>query len=236
MKQLFGVFSLLILVSCQNNPSVEPSKFKTITLKSYGEVETLPNMATFNISLNCLDKSIKSSKKCLVDKSNELQNKLLTFKIDKDDILTTSVNMSKSYTWINNSRVFEGFRGSTTVFVTIRNIDELDDIYTELLENRNLDLGGLSYSHTKIDSLKNEAYLNAFEKSEKLSDRLMQQIPESKKEILKIGNIEINASMPQDTKPQYEMNDKLASNNTSIAINKGTIKITATLYVEYQIK
>ena len=239
MKQIIAIFFLLVIVSCQNNSTIEPSKFKTIMIKSYGEIETLPNMATFHIDLNCLDKSIKTSKKCLVDKSNELHDKLQTFGIHKDDILTTSVDMNKSYTWRNNSSVFEGYRSSTTIFITVRNIDKLDEIYTELLENRNLDLGGLSYSHTELDSLKNEAYVNALEKSGKLSDKLIEQIPESKKEILKIGNIEITASLPESNESKYEAEydmEEVVSKNKSIAISKGTVKVTATLYVEYQIK
>lgn len=208
-------------------------------LKSFGEVETLPNMATFYINLDCLDKSIKASKKCLVDKSNELHQKVQSFGIQEEDILTTSVTMDKSYRWTNSSRVFEGYRSSTTMFITVRDIDKLDDIYTELLGNRNLELGGLSYSHSQLDSLKNEAYVIALEKSGILSDKLLLQIPETKKEILKIGNIEITASSPNaiqaENDVEYEMTQSISVRNKSIAISKGTIKVTATLYVEYQI-
>lgn len=236
MKQLIGICSLLLLVSCQNSSTVEHSKFKTIMIKSVGEVETLPDMATFHIDLNCLDKSIKTSKKCLVDKSNELHNKLQSLGISKDDILTTSVDMNKSYTWRSNSRIFE----STTIFITVRDIEKLDEIYTELLENRNLDLGGLNYTHSRIDSLKNEAYINALEKSGILTDRLLEKLPESKKEILKIGNIEISTSLPETKESRfgedYEMVVTEDSKNKSIVISKGTVRVTATLYVEYQIK
>ena len=239
MKQIIGIFSFLILVSCQNNSKVELSKFKTIMIKSFGEVETLPDLATFHIELNCLDKTIKASKNCLVDKSNELNSMLQAFHISKDDILTTSVDMNKSYSWRNNSRVFEGYRSSTTVFVTVRNIEELDEIYSELLENRNLELGGLNYSHSRIDSLKNEAYVNALEKSGILTDKLLEKLPESKKEILKIGNVEISASMPETNESKFEVEQEMEetadSKNKSIGISKGTVRVTATLFVEYQI-
>ena len=239
MKLLIGICSLLFFVSCQSNTTVERSKFKTIMIKSFGEVETLPDMATFYIDLNCLDRSIKTSKKCLVDKSNELRNKLLSFGISKDDILTTSVNMEKSYVWRNNSSVFEGYRSSTSIFITVRDIDKLDEIYTELLENRNLDLGGLGYSHSKIDSLTNEAYVNALEKSEVLAEKLLQKLPESKKEVLKIGNIEISTSLPEANENKYQAEFEMEegiSKNKSIAISKGTVRVNATLFVEYQIK
>ena len=239
MKKLFGISALLLLASCQQNATVDPSKFKTVMIQSMGEVETLPDMATFFIELNCVDKSVLTSKKCLIEKSNELHRKLHSFGINKEDILTTAVKMNKSYAWRNNSSVFEGFRSSTSIFITVKNIDKLDQIYTELLENRNIELGGLSYSHSKIDSLKNQAYLNALEKSAVLTDKLLEKLPETTKEILKIGNVAISASFPEPRNQKFLEQNEVAADATSdssIAISKGTVKVSATLYVEYQIK
>ena len=239
MKKLFGNSALLLLASCQQNATVDPSKFKTVMIQSMGEVETLPDMATFFIELNCVDKSVLTSKKCLIEKSNELHGKLQSFGINKEDILTTAVKMNKSYAWRNNSSVFEGFRSSTSIFITVKNIDKLDQIYTELLENRNLELGGLNYSHSKIDSLTNQAYLKALEKSAVLTDKLLEKLPETTKEILKIGNVAISASLPEPRNQKFlEQNEVAAdaTSNSSIAISKGTVKVSATLYVEYQIK
>ncbi len=241
MKNLILILSFIAFVSCQDSSTPEKSKFKTIMIKSVGEVETLPDIASFYVNLNCINKSIHVSKKCLVDKSNELNNKLQLFGISKDDILTTSIDLEKSYTWRNNSRVFEGYRSSTAVYVTMKNIENLDEVYTELLENRNLNLGGLHYSHSKLDSLKNEAYVNAFEKSDILADKLLDKLPESSKEILKIGNIEITASMPTVSESKfeemdYDMEKAFVSKKKSISISKGTVRVDATLFVEYQIK
>uniref|UniRef100_UPI0040491F40 SIMPL domain-containing protein n=2 Tax=Flavobacterium sp. TaxID=239 RepID=UPI0040491F40 len=240
MKLFIGIVSFLILASCQNSSSNASSKFKTMMIKSSGEVEVMPDMATFFINLECLDMSVKTSKNCLVEKSNELTDKLLSFGINKNDILTASVDMNKSFKWINNTSVFEGYKSSTTVFVTIKNIDKLDEVYTELLENRNLNLGGLNYAHSKIDSLKNEAYVHALENAGVLSDKLLAKMPETDKEILKIGNVELSASMPEANESNFKVKAKMyefdGSFDKSISINKGTITISATLFVEYLIK
>lgn len=240
MKYLIALCIISLLFSCAKDASVEAKKHKTMMIKSIGEVETMPDMATFYIQLNCLDMSIKGSKNCLVEKSNELNSRLRSFGIAEEDILTTSVNMNRSYTWRNNSRVFEGYKSSTSTFVTIKNLDNLDVIYTELLENRNLDLGGLGYTHSRIDSLQNEAYVNALKKAEILSERLLERLPETEKEILKIGNVEISASLPEvnDSRMDVESNieQAQAANYNSIAISKGTVKMRATLFVEYQIR
>ncbi len=230
---------MFILVGCQGNSPAERSKYKTLMIKSYGEIETLPDIATFYINLNCLEKSVKVSKKCLVDKSNELNGKLISFGIDQNDILTTAVNLNKNYKWVNNTQVFQGYNSSTRMFVTIRDIDKLDEIYTELFENRNLDLDGLSYSHSKIDSLKNEAYIDAYKKADILADKLLMELPESEKEVLKIGNVEISASVPETLEMEQEVLNEVRSQsakNQSIAISKGTVIVNATLFVEYQIE
>jgi uncharacterized protein len=241
MKNILSFLVVMLLVSCQTDSTLAPTKFKTMMIKSVGEVETLPDMVSFHINLNCLQKSVKASKLCLVEKSNELNSKLLSFGIDKNDILTTSVNMNKSYSWRNNSQVFEGYNSSTTMHVTIRDIAKLDQIYTELLENRNLDLGGLTYAHSKLDSLKNEAYVDALKKANTLADKLLAQLPASEKEILKIGNVEISASMPESNQSKEQdgyavAEAAVATQNRSISISKGTVLVNATLFVEYQIK
>lgn len=241
MKQIIVFLSLLTLVACQNDSPKQPTKYKTIMIKASGEVETLPNKASFYVDLSCLDKSIKVSKKCLVDKSNKLIDELHSLGIDKDDILTTAVNLRRSYTWTRNSRVFEGYKSSTNVFVTVKDIDSLDEIYTDLLGNRNLNIGGLNYAHSKMDSLKNEAYVNALKKANILADKLLDNLPEKKKEVLKIGNVKISASLPQSNNSKLQSENMVnresdISKSKSISMSKGTVKVTATLYVEYQIK
>lgn len=240
MKRIFILICLVAFIGCQDNSEIEAKKFKTIMIKSVGNIEVLPDMATFSIELSCIDKSVKASKNCLIDKSNELNLKLQSYEISQDDILTTSVNMSKSYTWRNNSNVFEGYRSSTNVFVTVKNLDNLDEIYTELLDNRNLSLSGLNYSHSNLDDLKNQAYVDALKKSEILTDKLLKELPENKKEILKIGNIEISASLPtnefNDQNANAIVEEVQSSRKQSISISKGTVNVFATLFVEYLIK
>ncbi|GAA0870904.1 hypothetical protein GCM10009117_00490 [Gangjinia marincola] len=120
----------------------------------------------------------------------------------------------------------------------MKNIDDLAEMYTKLLEDKNLNLSGLSYEHSKLDSLKNQAYLKALKKADLLAEELVQQLPESSKEVLKIGNTKLTASHPQSQPSyNYEMIEEEVSKvqNRSVAINPGMISVYATLFVEYQI-
>lgn len=242
MKNLLLLLSLLTLVGC-NNTELSEAKFKTITIKSVGETEVLPDMATFQIFLSCKDLSIKQSKECLIEKSNELNKQILSYGIKKEDILTTSINLEKQYRWSRNSRIFDGYQSRTTMNIKLRDIDKLDELYTELLENKNLELRGLQYEHSQLDSLKNESYVKALRKASILADQLLEELPETKKEILKVGNQQLTASMPSAARRSNNLQlnaemievveDQSVSN--SVAINTGMVKVQATIFVEYQI-
>lgn len=234
---LAGLFWLSF--SCQHNHSAPSGMRQSLMLRSSGQVETTPDMASFSLNLRCLDKSVSTAKECLVKQSNELKSRLLALGIEEKDLLTTSVDLSKSYGWKNNSQVFEGYAASTSLTVTVRKLDELDKIYSELLENRNLDLYGLAYSHSKIDSLQNEAYAQALKKAGVLADRLVKEMGKTKKEFVKVGNVAFASSpMPSAEAKMMDANELSLGGNAQqpIAIGKGTVVVAAELQVEFGVE
>lgn len=152
-----------------------------------------------------------------------------------------NINLRKSYKWWNNSRIFEGYKSSTSLIVTVKDIDILDGIYTQILDHKNLSIGRLSFTHSNMDSLRNDAYIKALEKSAILADKLLDKLPESGKEIVKIGNVKISSSTPNPRVEYRSDSYKTIMEEAEVAyetleINKGTIKVNATLFVEYQIQ
>ncbi|MCM4154550.1 SIMPL domain-containing protein [Gramella sp. AN32] len=239
MNRIIGLGLLILLSSCAHDRIESNANFKTMMIKSSGEIETTPDMAEFTIYLNCLKPTVKGAKQCLVDESNALTQSLLDYGIDKEDLLTTAISMNKSYRWANNSQVFQGYNSATSINVKVKDLDKLDEIYSELLENRNLNLNGLSYSHSKLDSLENKAYIKAFHKAEVLAKKLIAEIPEEDLELLKIGNVSITSSLPNNRgassdAAMAEVAEQSAGN--SISINTGNVRVNATLYVEFHIK
>jgi uncharacterized protein YggE len=217
MKNLLALCLMLVTItSCQMNTSTTAtsSKMKTFMIESVGKVETMPNEASFYINLSCVDKSVAAAKECIVKQSNELMARLLAHGLKKEDIQTNNISLDKSYSWTNNTRVFEGYRSSTSLTVKVRDLDKLDVIYTDLLENEHL--------------------VNALKKADVLAEKLLAELPEKNKEVLKIGNVQITSSNPvaQDTRMMYAK----AEDAGSIAISTGMITIQATLYIEYLIK
>jgi uncharacterized protein YggE len=231
MKSLSLFLSVFLLISC--NPG---NDYKTILLKTSGFVEIAPDEASIILDANCVDMNIKQAKDCLIDITSKLNDELTSFGIQKVDILTTNVNLSKDYIWTNNSEVFNGYRASTTTRVKVRDLKILDELYSKLLSNEKLTIGSLSYGHSKMDSITGVASLKALENANKLADQILSQLPEKSKIITQISNFEISKS-----EAQTERNAKMlevteqALDKSSITVNIGNIMAVQNLYVEFKI-
>lgn len=221
------ILAILLLTCCNTE-----NEYKTILLKTSGQVEAEPDEASISIQINCVDKNIESAKKCLINKSNALNEKIIGYGISKEDILTTRINLVKDYIWLNNSNVFNGFNASTTINVMIRDLNLLDDLYTNLLSNEELTIGSLTYNYSQIDSLNEIAYLMALDKANSIADELLSELPEKKKVIARISNVEI----PKDDIPvEREFKAADAREEMNVNINIGNVIVEQQLYVEYRV-
>ena len=212
---------------------------KTITMSSVGVITVLPNIASFSINISCLRKNSKLSKDCLADKSDRLNTQLLNLGISKNDILTTDLQMYKDYKWSQNTQVFQGYKSLITVYVTVRELGNLDATYTQLFENQNLEVGGLSYAHSNLDSLKNEAYLKALEKSRILADKLLEKLPQNKKEIISISNFRDLGHFGEyrGGTPKLKVSALQDANaQPRLVVNKGNITVKSHLFVQFKIE
>lgn len=233
IKRVLIFINLFFMVNSYGQEAKPP--LKTILLQATGVVETMPDMATINIQVSCLEATAKAAKDCLVKQSNELNDFLLKSGIDEKDLLTTSMLLDKRFKWEHNKKVFEGYYCSTNTTITIRDLDALSVLYSQLLEMEKLSINGPNYTHSKMNELKNEAHANALNNANLLADRLLQELPESTKEVITISNTQINQMRTKSYAMESRaMDANVASQN--VAINIGNVKVEARLQVEYLIK
>ena len=196
-------------------------------------------MATFTVNLSCLKSKVADARDCLVEQSNELTATLTDAGIPPADILTAAVNLNKEYDWTRNGQVFKGYRGSTSLLVTVEDLAVLGDLYTELLEDGQLDLYGLQYGHSRMDSLRNVAYLRALGQANALADQLAGQLPGGEtRRIVAISNVDTRASAPPPAWGETSLQPVAAEQSApqSLAINTGTMRVETELWVDYGVR
>lgn len=207
-------------------------------IKATGEIEAVPDMATFSIDLNCQRRNAREAKTCLIEQADDLTTTLLSLGIEPADLQTTVVSMHRSYEWTRSTRVFTGYNSVTSMIVTVRNVDLLDTLYTELLDNRDLQIGQITYAHSNIDSLKSLAYLEALQQADGLSQELLRKLSLKEKKIRNIANVDISARTAYTRDASQVTEEAQATSNVadqSMAVHSGLIKIRAQLFVDYWI-
>ena len=230
MKKLLFFLPALMLISCSPK-----NDYKAILLKATGTVEIAPDEASIIINASCTDRDISQAKACLIEITSGLNENLNEFGIQKEDILTTNVNLNKEYIWINNSEVFNGYRASTTTSVRVRNLNNLDELYSTLLGNDKLSIGSLTYGHSKMDSINNLAYLKALENANKTADQILGQLPEKNKIIVQVSNFEIKKSDSRIDLKYVRLEESESLDKSSLTINLGNVVAVQQLFVEYKI-
>ena len=234
------LIAALALAAC-GAPTAEPHPRPALVLRAEGEVETAPDMASFRVELACLRPRVTAAKDCLVEESQALEDALTGFGVSPDDLQTQAVTLNKSYSWRNNSQVFEGYQAATALTVTVRDLGRLDGIYTELLENRRLEIGPLSYSHSRIDSLSDLAHVCALARAEALGDALVAGLDTRRKTVVAIGNVDLQRYLPGDFGADaaygavVEQAAPVSRASRGVAISEGLIKIKSVLEVAYRL-
>ncbi len=234
-----AAFAAVSLLSACSQPREQGTSHTTVSLWAAGEVEVQPNEATLTIRLSNLRPDARSAKAYLVEQSNALHDTLTSFGVSPEHIQTLGVDLERSYAWRNGSQAFQGYRGATSMIVRVTELGRLDEIYDELLDRRELDTYGPTYGHSDMDSLRNVAYLRALDQADALGEALQSRLSAKHRAVRAIGNVEL----PKDHPYGYEM-DARARPTAVVAeqaaaqrfeVSTGLIKVTADLYVDYEV-
>lgn len=230
MRNIVYFLTLVFLSSCNNS-----SDYKTVILKSTGIVETTPDEASLTINASCVNQDVVQARSCLSAISSDLNNVLGSFNIPGEDILTTNISLSKDYIWQNNSQVFTGYRAAVTTRVKVRDLSILDKLYTQLLGKEQLVIGSLTYSHSKIDSINDAAYLKALENANNTADRILSKLQQKNKEIIRISNIELPESEIEPVMNLRKFTQNEAAVSDQVIMNIGNVTAIRDLFVEYRL-
>ncbi len=223
------------------SPEGEPDSRRTVvSLRASGELEVPPDEATLTIYLSGQRSNAKAAKAYLIALSNTLRDTLASFGVSPEHIQTLNVSLQRSYTWRNNSQVFTGYSGSTSMIVRVTDLGRLDEIYDDLLDRRELDTYGPQYGHSNLDSLRNVAYLQALDQAEVLGEALQSRLSAKHRTVRAIGNVELPDAnpYPYDYGAEAAMRPVAASVERAaprFEVSAGLIKVRSDIFVDYEV-
>lgn len=160
---------VLLLIWCaQMSWAGEQNPPKTLTVLGKGEVNTVPDIVSINVSLRQEAKKASKAMTSLTELSDNLIIALLKFGLETKDLRTRGLRLERYYK--NDSykkREFLGFRAETTLVLTVRDLEKLGQIFDLLLEENVEEMGGLNFSSSRAGVLREKARREAVKNARK---------------------------------------------------------------------
>ena len=232
MKKYILPFLLLILAASASSAKAETLE-TILNLEAAGEIEVVPDLADFKVSLSCVDEDVNTSNDCLKSEATLVYKVLGKLQIDKKDYHSSRVNLNKSYHWENGKKIFKGYRASMTISIIIRDLDKLDDALGRLMTLKNLSLSGLSYSHSNMEKLKIEAYMKALDNADNLAESIKNKIGGRSMHLMEINQLS-RSVRPMGAMAEAKVLRQTAADEP-LNINIGTLVFRENISVRYKI-
>ena len=247
VRALAGVFAFASLGACAPPPAVNLTATpRVLTLRGVGTVEVAPDEAYLTLYLNCEERSARAAANCVREQAAELHAALGRLGVDSTDRQTQSLRLDKRYHWNGRDNRFVGYTASTSLGVTLRDVERLEDMYDRLLDDQRVTLGELRYGHSAVDSLARAAHLRALDEAGALARDLLTHAGAGGAEprVVAMRNSPVSSSVPQgglagmDAMRVREeaIEVQAASPTGNFASATGLITVRAQLWVDYAVE
>lgn len=236
MYRYFLLLGLLALLAACNNE--QNSSVVQLAISAQGEMKVVPDMASINISLGCTNKDVNRARACTGSALDEVFSLLQENQLGKNDYHTSILTLEKEYDWKRSSRVFTGYKASTTLTVVFRDLEVMSRVMNKILQMDRAEVYGLSYSHSKYAELSQQAYLIALDNAEKLAGEIKKKQKASTIELVTISNMDtqiggVVEKNYADGLARAKMANEVAQ-SPSVAINPGELVLVKNIYVTYR--
>ena len=234
MKKIIYIIVLLSLFGCNQSDN---AKSIQVNIEASGEILLAPDIASIIVNISCTNKDLSKSTDCTKLSIDELFALLNKHNIKQDDYHSSRINLDKTTIWKNNSRVFNGYKSSSTINILFRNLETMSLVITKIMTMENASLYNLNYSHSAIDTFANKAYLKALDNSKTLAIEIKNKLGGKSVKASQISNIRENFSTndPVTLRETKTLSRTSANELATIQVNPGSLKIIKDIYVQYRV-
>lgn len=205
----------------------------TIAVQGDGTSSLVPSIYNFSITANHIWKTTKEVNKQLATTLAAAQKVLDIYKIDATDIQSQWVNINENRVYNNNSSQIEWYRGTHSLALTIRSIDDAGKMIDDLTAIDGLLVNGGSYDHDDDSSAVALARQAAFEDARTKAQTLADLAGMKLWKVISINEQILNNNYPIMYKSVEMMSDSAAPSTT---INPGSEEVKIQLSLVFELK
>lgn len=208
---------------------------KTVSVQGEGKSSLVPDIYTFSVSANETGSTTKAVNEALALKINAAQEVLTKNNVDKKDIQSQNVDISENRVYNNNNSKVEGYRGSHSLTIKVRTIENAGKIIDDLTAIDGLLVNGGSYDNDDDSATLEAARSLAFENAKKKAEELAKLAGMKLGKPVSINETVIGGYNP----PMYYAREMALSDSAmvpSTSINPGEQELAVQVNVVFELK
>jgi uncharacterized protein YggE len=207
---------------------------RTITVTGTGMVTLTPDIAYVSIGVHTEDASARIAINANNTKAENVINTIKSFGIAEADIQTTNFSVYPQQVYDDNYNVIGvTYAVDNTVYVTVRDLERLGELLDAVVQAGANSIGGISFDVADRTEALSQARLAAVENARRQADELASATDVS------IGEVQ-TISYYDSTPITYDYarggNAPMAEMAASVPIQSGTMQITTTVTIVYEIR
>lgn len=230
MKKLAAVLSVLSFAGM-----LHAAETRWVSVSGSGTVEVAPDMAVVSASASNVKKEAEEAYQATAQQINRLVAECKKLGVAEKDLQTTHISLNKQYRWVDNTQKFEGYVAAAFIKVTVRDMTKLNALTRKIVESGANEIGGISYDHSKIEKLRQDAGVTALKKAKEEAKALCDEMG------VKLGKV-LTISSEGAGRPPFPAFGAMAeramlkSSADNIEVMPGLITVTNTSTVTFEIE
>lgn len=251
---VFALLSVFLLAKSINEFKLSGSigndyPQSTIVVSGEGEVNAIPDLATFSFSVNEEKETVKEAQSIVSEKISNILDLLEKMNIDEKDTKTLSYNIYPVYDYRNEyracpvgyycppeggERVLTGYEVSQTISIKLRDIDKAGEVLVILAEQEISNLNGPNFDIENKDELEREARKKAIDDAKDKAKRLSKDLGVKLGRVVSFSDSNRNYGYAKsDTAEGYGMGGNI---NPAPEIPTGESEIYSFVEIVYEIR
>lgn len=192
--------TLMSAAGCHAESS-QSAQRKVIT-SGTGLIKVAPNMAELSMQLEALNRDGGAAKADVDKRVNRFLAALKTLDIDEADVVASSLQLNPNYEYRNQKRQFTGYRASRNVTLSLRKLEQLNQLMDVALKSGIDQIGHVELKVTNEQQYQQQAQQQAIADSQQKAAALAKAYGATLGPILQI---EYQGSAVRYPEPRFDM-------------------------------
>lgn len=201
----------------------------TVTASGTGQVSAVPDEAVMWFGVSERAKDAKSALDGASKKAEAISAELKKQGVAAEDIQTAGVNVYPQYGRDGND--VTGFEASVNYTATVTDIERLGEIITALANAGAQNVSGPSFGISEDASYRRDAIKKAVDDARMQAEEMADAADKSVGDVVSITSSSVNVPFPM-----YADKRSLAEDSAAVPIEAGTLDVSASLTVVFELK